>query len=228
MPRSLFDQETEVHNSSTYDDTTAPTEAAYETNPLDLMADLNNLRSITHELRDVRSSNWWAALTAPSTFAADTPAARGVQDNNQDLWDLERKRFLRRRVVIGASVTAASAVAATGSIDCDNTGATVAPADTETFILNDGVNAAVTFEFDTNSSVVETTTLREVDITTAADDDDVRDAIIAAVTGAPTLDITATSGGAGIVTLTNDKTGTAGNVVVTETVASALFVVAGI
>jgi hypothetical protein len=116
---------------------------------------------------------------------------------------------------------------AVGSIDCDNTGSTVVPADTETVVLNDGTNPAVTFEFDTNASVVETATLRAVDISSAADDDDVRDALITAINGAPTLDITASSGGAGIVSLANDTPGTAGNVAITETVAGATFVVSG-
>lgn len=104
MGRSLFDQETQVHSSSTYTDTTAPTEAAYETNPTELQTDLNNIRSMLHELRDVRNSNWWSALTAPTTFTADSPTVRGVQDVAEDLWDTERKRFRRRRVVIGSGI----------------------------------------------------------------------------------------------------------------------------
>lgn len=116
---------------------------------------------------------------------------------------------------------------ARGSIDCDNTGSAVTPADGENFVLDDGTNAAVTFEFDTNGSVTETATLRQVDISAAADDDDVRDAIITAVTNAPALDISAYSGGAGIVDLVNNTGGTAGNVAITETVTSALFAVTG-
>ena len=104
MPLHLFDQETQIHSSETYVDSTAPTEANFETNVTELQTDLNNIRSMLHELRDVRSSNWWDALTAPTTFTADSPLARGVQDNNQALWDLERKRFVRRRVVLDAGV----------------------------------------------------------------------------------------------------------------------------
>ena len=95
MARSLFDQETQVHSSGTYTDSTAPTEAAFETNPTELQTDLNNIRSMLHELRDVRNSNWWAALTAPTTFTGDSGhGVRGVQDTAQDLWDVERKRVL--------------------------------------------------------------------------------------------------------------------------------------
>jgi hypothetical protein len=116
---------------------------------------------------------------------------------------------------------------AVGEIDTDSVGAAVVVLDTETFVLNDGVNPAVTFEFDDNSSVTESATLRQVDITAAADEDDVRDAIITAINNAPTLDITAEANGAGIVKLTNDTPGTAGNQTITETVVSANFTVSG-
>lgn len=115
---------------------------------------------------------------------------------------------------------------AVGQIDCDTAGTGVLPADTETFTLDDGTNPAVIFEFDTNA----TATNVAVDISAAADDDDVRDAIIAAVNNQRTLgnlDIFAEIGGAGIVQLTNDNPGTAGNVAITETVADANFVVTG-
>lgn len=116
---------------------------------------------------------------------------------------------------------------ARGSIDCDNAGTDVIPVDAETFVLDDGVNAAVTFEFDDDSSVTETATLRAVDITAAADDDDVRDAIITAITNAPALDISPSSGGSGIVSLVNGAGGVAGNVAITETVTDVKFAVTG-
>lgn len=116
---------------------------------------------------------------------------------------------------------------ARGSIDCDAGGADVLPADGDTVVMNDGVNAAVTFEFDTNASVTETATLRAVDISAAADDDDVRDALITAITNAPALDISAYSGGAGVVTLVNNLGGVAGNVAITEDVTDADFTVTG-
>lgn len=116
---------------------------------------------------------------------------------------------------------------ARGSINCDTGGTAVLPADGETVVLNDGANAAVTFEFDTNASVVETATLRRVDISAATDDDDVRDALILAIGNAPALTIDATSGGAGIVSLVNTTPGTAGNVAISETVTAAGFTVTG-
>lgn len=127
------------------------------------------------------------------------------------------------------NLTVAAGVAATGQIDCDSGAAAVTPLDDETFVLNDGINPEVTFFFDAGgATLVETATLRSVDISAAADEDDVKTAIIAAVNSAPPLlYITASDGGAGIVTLTHDFEGTVGNVSITETVTSANFAVTG-
>lgn len=110
-----------------------------------------------------------------------------------------------------------------GSIDCDNGGTGVTPADTETFTLDDGVNTAVVFQFNLGTPVTETNTLREVDISAAVDEDDVRDAIVAAVNNAPVLNITAFANGAGIVGLYQDQNGTGGNTAIADTVADAAF-----
>lgn len=105
---------------------------------------------------------------------------------------------------------------ATGSINF-----TGQPADTNTVVLNDGVNAAVTFEFDNNSSVTETATLRQVVIgptlpQTVAN-------LVAAIKRAPALDITpleppniAASTNVSF-RVANDKNGTAGNQTITKT-----------
>jgi hypothetical protein len=115
-------------------------------------------------------------------------------------------------------------VAATGSITTISGAGIV---DGETFVLNDGVNPAVTFEFDSNSSVVQTATLRAVTFTGGDSANTIRDSIITAVNGAPTLNITASNGGAALVSLVNDLAGYAGNVTITETVANAGFIVTG-
>lgn len=224
MARTFVRQETQVRNSDVYVDATAPTEAAYETNPTNLETDLGNIRSQLHNLMKNQAGNWWDDLNTPATL--ETGSQRGVNDLNTGLHAVEKKRVLRK-VTLLSDVTVTASVEATGSIDCDNAGTAVVVLDTETFVLDDGVNPAVTFEFDDDSSVSETNTLRAVDITTAADDDDVRDAIITAVTGAPALLMTATNGGAGIVTLTHDHEGTIGNQAITETVVSANFAVTG-
>jgi hypothetical protein len=105
MPRTKVRQDTQVWNSEAYDDSIAPTQAAFETNPVDAETDLNNIRSMLNELRSVRNDNWWDALTLPTTFTGDSGiAVRGVQDVAQDLWDTERKRILQRVSVVGASI----------------------------------------------------------------------------------------------------------------------------
>ena len=98
---------------------------------------------------------------------------------------------------------------------------------TDTFVLNDGVNPAVTFEFDDNASVVQTATLRAVNFTAGDSATTVRNTIIAAINGAPTLAITASIAGTALVGLVNDATGAGGNVAITETVANAGFIVTG-
>ncbi len=112
--------------------------------------------------------------------------------------------------------------AATGSI------ATVSVAnisDGETFTLNDGVAAAVVFEFENTGNGV-TPGRVPVSLSAGGTASTVRDAIIAAVNG-QAIGITAANGGPAIVALTADATGTAANQPITETVANAAFVVTG-
>lgn len=108
MARTFIDPQTQIFNTDTYNDAVAPTEAAFETNPTNLEEDLNNIRSMLHELRDVQSSNWWAALTAATGF--ENGASRGVQDVNQDLHELERKRILKRQFNVGVDVSGGTGV----------------------------------------------------------------------------------------------------------------------
>jgi hypothetical protein len=102
--------------------------------------------------------------------------------------------------------------------------------DGETIVVDDGVNPPVTFEFDDDNSVVETNTLRKVTFTSGSTANDVRDAIITAITNAPALDIDASSGGAGLVSLISVIVGvptTTGNVAITTDVADGGFAVTG-
>lgn len=113
-----------------------------------------------------------------------------------------------------------ASIAATGSI---TTIAKASLVDAETFTLDDGVNTPTVFEFDvppdgvTGGNVV-------VDISGDTTDDDVRDTIIAAINGVAALDITAGNGGAATVTLINDRGGTAGNTISSETVVNVGFI----
>lgn len=102
MGRNIFRQETQIRASDTYDDTIAPTEAAYETNPANIEVDLNNIRSMMHTLLKNRAGNWWDDLNTPT--ALDTGTKRGVNDLNTDLHANERKRILGRVAVLGAGV----------------------------------------------------------------------------------------------------------------------------
>ncbi len=171
------------------------------------------------------------------SFAPVITPAENIVDNDVGVPTLDNIPFFSNGKLMvpwtadtngpAGSKTYAAAVAATGTIDCDDTGTAVVVADGEAVVVDDGENPPVTLEFDTNASVVETNTLRQVDVSAAADDDDVRDALITAITGAPALDITATIGGAGVVNLTNDNPGSAGNVAITDTVTSGLFATTG-
>lgn len=116
-------------------------------------------------------------------------------------------------------------VAATGSITTV-VGANLV--DGETFTLNDGVNAPTVFEFDLGGGGVGGGNVAVV--YTAPDTaDQIRDAIISAITGVGAgLEITGSIGGAGLVTLTNDNTGGHGNQTVTSTVADGGWATAGL
>ena len=92
MARTFIRQDTQIRRSDVYTDNTAPTEAAYETNPVNIEDDLNNTRSMLNYLLALQAGNWWDPIPAPTTFEGGT--ARAVTNLNQDLHDLERKRVL--------------------------------------------------------------------------------------------------------------------------------------
>ena len=109
--------------------------------------------------------------------------------------------------------TSASATPATGTL-VFGTGAL----DGETFVLDDGVNAPVTFEMDSNNSVVETNTLRRVVIDNSSGSANAANAVTA-INDAPVLNISASAASA-TVTLTNGASSGAGNVSIVENVTS--------
>ena len=99
--------------------------------------------------------------------------------------------------------------------------------DGETFVLNDGVNAAVTFEFDKAGDGVTGGNVA-IDISGVSSKIDVRDEIVTAINGAANLDIQADPAiGGGTINLTNLADGTAGNTTITETVSDVGFTVSG-
>jgi len=116
-----------------------------------------------------------------------------------------------------------AAVAATGSITVV-AGASLVAA--QTFTLNDGVNAATVFEFDSGGGV--TGAHVAVPFTSGDSLATVKAAVIAAINGVGAgLAITASSGATGVVNLVNDALGVIGNVTITETVVNAGFIVSG-
>lgn len=120
-----------------------------------------------------------------------------------------------------AGIAVRGGVAATGSI---TTVAVINLIDGETFTLDDGVNPPVVFEFDVAGDGVTPGNVI-VDVSALTTADEVRDAIISAVTGVgAALLMTATDGGAATVDLTQDNSGTQGNTTQTETVVDAGFV----
>jgi hypothetical protein len=95
------------------------------------------------------------------------------------------------------------------------------PADGNNIVIDDGTNAAVTFEFDNNASVTQSATLRQVLI--GATLPQTVGNLVAAIKNAPALDITplepfklAASTDCSF-RLVHDKNGTAGNVAITKT-----------
>lgn len=111
MSRTFVRQDTQIRNSDAYDDTIAPTEAAYETNPTNIETDLNNIRSQMQNImhRDGASfptGDWFSDLVAPSTF--ENGAARGVDTLNQDLHDFQRKRVLVKAISLADVTVSAS------------------------------------------------------------------------------------------------------------------------
>lgn len=102
MSRSLFDQETQVHKSGTYDDTIAPSVANWETNPTNLEDDMNSLRSAISLHLDGQAGAWTDDLNVPSVL--DTGSKRGINDLNTDLHGIERKRFLDYVSMVGVDI----------------------------------------------------------------------------------------------------------------------------
>lgn len=96
MARTFVRQDTQIRSSDVYDDTIAPTEANFETNPVNIEEDLNSIRSMLLHLKNVQASgNWWDVITTPAVFTGEGETQRGVDDLNTDLHEIERKRILR-------------------------------------------------------------------------------------------------------------------------------------
>lgn len=97
MPLTLLRQDDDIRKSDVYDDTITPSATNYETTPASLEDDLNTLRSQVQNLLNRNGAsfpggNWYDDVSAPITF--ESGSKRGVNELNQQLHDLERKRVL--------------------------------------------------------------------------------------------------------------------------------------
>lgn len=107
MTRSIFDQETQVHSSGSYDDTIAPSLANWETGVADLEGDLNSLRSAISLHLDGQSGDWYDDLNTPAALGAGSK--RGINDLNTDLHLIERKRFIDYISMVGVDIVVPAA-----------------------------------------------------------------------------------------------------------------------
>lgn len=100
--------------------------------------------------------------------------------------------------------------------------------DGETFALVDASGSTCVFVFQKTATFTDPgrgSPRMPVNIIAAVTADDVRDAIITAVNNCPAVQITAASGGAATVALTQDRFGPDGNTVTVESVVNAGFVI---
>jgi hypothetical protein len=114
------------------------------------------------------------------------------------------------RTALGLSGVTSTDVAAWGCIYADEQ---VAYTDGQTFDLDDGVNPATVFEFDVDGGGVGGGNVA-IDISADVTAEDVRDAIVAAINGAASLDITASPDGFTKAKLLNDAVGASGNIAI--------------
>ena len=123
-------------------------------------------------------------------------------------------------VVVNEGLTDFTLSLTTGQVSIGSLLLTGQPSDTNTIVIDDGPGAAITFEFDSNSSVVQSATLRQVVIgaTLAETLANLRAAIIgSALNITPSIVALGPSGSTGSISLRNNLAGSAGNVTITET-----------
>jgi hypothetical protein len=121
---TLLRQVSQIRNSGSYVDNTAPTLANYETNPTEIETDLNNIRSAIANLIDGQTNPWYTDLVTPS--ALETGSQRGVNDLNSALHAMEKQRRLRRvkllvDVAVPAAVQATETLTTTGVVGNNET-----------------------------------------------------------------------------------------------------------
>lgn len=130
MGRTFIRQATQIRKSFVYDDTIQPSAANYETNPVHVEDDLNSLRSQTNNFLNRSGvsfpvANWYDDISAPVSF--ENGISRGINDLNQDLHDLQRKRILDHVLEVGKDITVGAAtnlvILGTGELPSNTTAA---------------------------------------------------------------------------------------------------------
>jgi len=219
MSRTFLRQDTQIRKSDVYDDTIVPTLAAYETNPVNIEDDLNTVRSQVQNFLNRNGAgfpagNWYDDLSAPITF--ENGLARGINEQNQQLHDLERKRVLVDTyhlidVVVPASVAATGTL--TGSANFADTETVTTGSKTYTF-------QTVLTNVDGNVLIGGSLTASLANLAAAINLGAGSGTVYAAATTANTF-VSATSGATTLVA-TALLAGTVGNVIATtETAANA-------
>ena len=213
MAKSWFNQDTQIESTdaAAYSDAVAAG-SAMESGTTSLEDDLNNLRSQVKRYSGF--AKWYT----------DIGAVRTQNTLDTDLTDIEQKRFCFRTQIL-TDISVPAGVVASGTI------VAVAVAnliDTETFTLDDGVNAAQEFEFDVAGGGIAGAGVA-VDVSGVTTDIEVATAMVSAINGVGAgLALTASNAGgtSATVTIVNDVAGSFGNVTTwADTVANVGFIV---
>ena len=133
LAKTNVDSESQVRSMITYNDqlgSGSGLESGVSLND-DMNAVFSQLNRIINSA--VSGNDWFAPLDAPVTFEGGT--VRGVNANNQDLHDLQRKRILKRvsRVGTDVGVSTAAAGTLTGTANFANTETVTLDVKTYTF-----------------------------------------------------------------------------------------------
>lgn len=218
MTKTFIRPSTQIKNSDVYDDTLAAG-ASMESGPTEIETDLNNLRSQMKRVFHADAAGDWF-----SDVLTINSKKRGLDQLGADLDDLEEKRILCGVQVL-ANIAVPAAAAASGSIVAVPKANLI---DGETFTLDDGVNPPTVFELDVDGLGVGGGNVA-VDVSPDTTDVEVATRMVSAINGVGAgLALTASNAGgtSATVTITNDQSGTVGNVTTwSDTVADAGFII---
>jgi hypothetical protein len=209
MPRTFVRQYQSYKTDDYADDLAAG--STLESASTDLETDLNAIRSQIK--RYAGETKWYTDKTG-----------RDLKTTASDLLDIENKKLLFRSQIL-TDITVPAAAKSVGTLNCVSKAEMV---NGEKVVINDGTRVV---NFWSNVSGAYSppggydATNIDVDVNACTDADSVKAVYISAINGA-TIDITASSGGTGIVSLLHDING-AWNYAITHTVADTDFTVDG-